>query len=115
MSRDFKSPESVSKWTQLSGFPPGVEELIIYRDKNSQTYARLVRMPVGFPGAAKLKHDFDEVVYIVQGGIVDTVTKKGYPEGHFAFFPKGLEHGPLASPVGALVIEFRHYTAESKK
>ena len=59
-----------------------------------------------------MKHDFDEVVYIIEGGVVDRLTDKAYPAKTFAFFPAGLEHGPLAAPVGALFIEFRHYKKE---
>jgi hypothetical protein len=116
MGREFKSPESVSNWKQVANLPPGAEEIILYRDEKSGTYARLLRLPPGFTGTDKaLKHDFDEVVYIIQGGIVDRLTNKAYPAGFYAFFPEGLEHGPLAAPVGALFIEFRHYTAKGKK
>jgi hypothetical protein len=116
MSREFKMPESVSGWKQVPNLPTGAEEIILYRDENSGTYARLLRLPPGFTGTDKpLKHDFDEVVYIIQGGIVDRVTNKPYPAGAFASFPEGLEHGPLAAPVGALFIEFRHYKGKAKK
>jgi hypothetical protein len=109
-SREFKSPESVSSWKQIADRATGADELILYRDENSGTYSRLIRMQPGFLGADhSLKHDFNEVVYIIQGGFIDKVTKKAYPAGHFAFFPAGTEHGPLAAPVGVFGIEFRHY------
>ena len=110
MSREFKFPESISEWKPAPHLPPGVDEIILYRDENSGTYARILRIAPGFPGGDKpLKHDFDEVVYIVQGGVVDVTTNKPYQAGMFASFPAGLEHGPLAAPVGAVFIEFRHY------
>ena len=116
MGREFKSPESVSNWKPIPNFPAGAEEIILYRDEDSGTYARLLRLAPGFTGTDKpLKHDFDEVVYIVQGGIVDRLAKKPYPAGFYAFFPEGLEHGPLDAPVGAIFIEFRHYKAKGKK
>ena len=116
MGREFKFPESVSNWTQVPNLPPGAEEIILYRDEKSGTYARILRLPPGFKGGDKpLKHDFNEVVYIAQGGIVDALTKEAYPTGYFASFPEGLEHGPLQAPVGAVFIEFRHYTAKDKK
>jgi hypothetical protein len=116
MGREFKFPESVSEWKQVSNLPAGVEEIILYRDENSGTYARMLKISPGFKGGDKpLKHDFDEVVYIVQGGIVDVLMNKPYPAGTFAFFPEGLEHGPLAAPVGALFIEFRHYKTKTQK
>ena len=115
MGREFKSPESVSDWKQVANLPPGAEEIILYRDEKSGTYARILRLPPGFKGGDKpLKHDFDEVVYIAQGGIVDAFTKTAYPTGYYANFPEGLEHGPLDAPVGAIFLEFRHYTAKDK-
>ncbi len=111
MSREFKVPESVSSWKQVANLPKGAEEIILYRDEKSGTYVRLLRLPPAFKGTDKpLKHDFNEVVYIIQGGVVDGLTNKAYPAGSFASFPEGLEHGPLLAPVGALFIEFRHYT-----
>ena len=116
MSREFKDPEKNSEWHPVRGFPPGAKETIIYRDESSGTYARLLRLDPGFKGGDKpLKHDFDEVVYIIQGGLIDQLTDKPYPAGNFASFPEGLEHGPLAAPVGAMMIEFRHYRSKSGK
>lgn len=110
MGREFKSPESVAAWKQVPNLPQGAEEIILYKDEKSGTYARILRLPPGFRGGEKaLKHDFDEVVYIAQGGIVDRLTNTPYPTGYYASFPKGLEHGPLDAPVGAIFIEFRHY------
>lgn len=116
MGREFKSPESVSNWKQVPNLPPGAEEIILYRDEKSSTYARLLRLPPGFPGTDKvLRHDFDELVYILQGGVIDRTTNVAYPAGHYAVFPEGLEHGPLAAPVGAMFIEFRHYAGKGKQ
>ena len=113
MRREFKDPESISGWQPVSGLPKGASEIILYRDEDSGTYCRLLRVEPDFPGSEKsLKHDFDEVVYIIRGGLVDSVTGEVYQAGTVAFFPKGLEHGPHTAPVGALMIEFRHYKPE---
>ena len=109
MSREFKDPESTSEWQPVSGLPQGAWEIILYREKDSGTYSRLLRIEPGFTGSEQpLKHDFDEVVYIIKGGLVDKLTGQAYPAGTFGFFPEGLEHGPHTAPVGALMIEFRH-------
>jgi hypothetical protein len=113
MRREFKDPESISGWRPVSGLPEGASEIILYRDKDSGTYCRLLRVESSFPGSEQpLKHDFDEVVYIIRGGLVDSVTGEVYPAGTVAFFRKGVEHGPHRAPVGALMIEFRHYKPE---
>jgi hypothetical protein len=113
MTREFHDPEELGEWNQVSTLPSGAEEFIIYRDESSGTYSRILRIKPGFAGTSTpLKHDFDEIVYIIEGGVVDCLTGKGYPTKTFAVFPAGMEHGPLAAPVGALLLEFRHYRAQ---
>lgn len=113
MRKEFKDPESISEWRAVSGLPKGVSELILYRDEDSGTYCRLLRVEPDFPGSKQpLRHDFDEVVYIIRGGLIDSVTGEVYRAGSVAFFPKGFEHGPHTAPVGALMIEVRHYKSE---
>jgi len=113
MRREFKDPETVSGWQPVSGLPKGASEIILYRDKDSGTYCRLLRVEPDFPGSkGALKHDFDEVVYIIKGGLVDSLTGEVYQAGTVGFFPEGLEHGPHRAPVGALMIEFRHYKSK---
>ena len=116
MSREFKDPESISEWKPVPGMPKGLWEIILHRDNESGTYSRLLRLDPEFPGSREtLRHDFDEVVYIINGGLIDSLTGKVYPAGTVAFFPEGLEHGPHTAPVGALLIEFRHFKSEIAK
>jgi hypothetical protein len=116
MSRDFKNPEGYSPWQPVPALGEGAAEILLYRDESSGTYSRMLRLPLGFPGSGKvLVHDFDEVVYIVEGGVVDCTTGKPYGPKSVAVFPAGQEHGPLAAPVGALFIEFRHYRQQPSK
>jgi len=116
MGREFKDPENISDWQPVSGLPDGAQEIILYRDDQSGTYSRLLRLMPGFTGTDQsLKHEFDEVVYIIEGGLADRLTGQPYPAGTFAFFPAGLEHGPLSAPVGALLIEFRHYKSKPSR
>jgi len=113
MSREFKDPEKIFDWQPVPGLPEGAWEIILYRDNESGTYSRLLRVEPGFTGSEKpLKHDFDEVVYIIKGGLIDRLTGQPYPAGTFGYFPAGLEHGPHTAPVGALMIEFRHYKSK---
>jgi len=114
MSREFRDPEKIFEWQPVPGLPEGAWEIILYRDNNSGTYSRLLRVEPGFIGSDQpLKHDFDEVVYIIKGGLVDRLTGQPYPAGTFGYFPAGLEHGPHTAPVGALMIEFRHYKSKT--
>lgn len=116
MSREFKDAEKISEWKQDKDLPKGVEEIVLYRDANSGTYVRLVKVAPGWRGPdMPRKHDFDEVVYIIQGGMTDRLTGKKYTAGMFASFPTGLEHGPLDAPEGTFTIEFRHYKRKVAK
>jgi hypothetical protein len=110
MTDEFKRPESVSEWKQVEGLPEGAREIILYQDSNSKTYARILRLEPGFKGGEKpLSHEFDEIVYIVEGGLINRLTGEPYPAGRFASFSAGTEHGPFDAPFGGLMIEFRHY------
>ena len=107
---EFIVPEKELDWSKVETLPDGVKECILYKDEDSGTYSRLLFFETGFKGTDKpLVHDFDEVVYIVSGGAVNPRLGCHYPAGSVAFFPAGQKHGPLDYPVGALVIEFRHY------
>lgn len=96
----------------------GASELILYRDKESGTYARLFRFPVGFGegishtgGSSGFSHDeFDEVVYILSGGLINRRLGHRYQPGCVAVFPKGTSHGPFEAPFGVLTLELRHFT-----
>ena len=60
-------------------------------------------------------HPQEQFGYIIKGGLVDKLTGQVYPAGVFGFFPEGLEHGPHTAPVGALMIEFRHYKSKPSR
>ncbi len=109
-SREFLSPEKEFEWRKVDTLPDGAKECILYEDSDLGTYSRLLTFEPGFRGTKEpLVHDFDEVVYIVSGGAVNERLGCYYPAGSVAVFPAGVKHGPLHYPVGALVIEFRHY------
>lgn len=109
-NKEFKSPEGM-QWLKVGGFSQdGIFEKIIYRDERQGTYVRLLRLDPGFQSGEKpLKHDFDEVVWVLEGYSINGISGDRNDKGMFAVFPAGLEHGPFKYPEGALFLEFRHY------
>ena len=118
---EFIEPTSKFQWADC--VPQGYEEMIFYRDEDLGTHARLVRLPVGFgegvpykEGKGGFGHDeFDEIVYIASGGLINKRLGYRYQPGTVAVFPKGTSHGPFEAPFGALTVEFRHYKKNNKK
>ena len=110
MSREFNFPVNLP-WSDVEGFErPGIKEKILYRDEKQGTYARLLKIEPGFEtGSKTLKHDFDEIVWILNGYSLNPRTGDRNDTGMFAVFPAGMEHGPFSYPEGALFLEFRHY------
>jgi quercetin dioxygenase-like cupin family protein len=102
-------PADLIQWSKDKAYSKGVYEKILYQDPATSSYVRLLRLDPGTGGSAPITHDFDEVVYVLSGGLVNTATGEAYPEGSFAFFPRGTKHGPFAAPVGCTTIEFRQY------
>lgn len=105
--REFSNPSEVLEWKMLQD---GIREAVLYVDPDSGTYCRMLKLdPGATAGKEALCHEFDEVVYIVSGGLINERLNERYESGSFASFPRLLKHGPLTAPVGALVIETRHY------
>ena len=107
---EFKDILEKGEWQTEGVKPAGGKEIILYHDEASGTHCRLLRLEPGFKGGSEpLEHDCEEVVYIISGGLVNTRLGHIYEAGTVAVFPKGVKHGPLAAPVGALTLEVRHY------
>lgn len=107
---EFVEPESVLQWQPVGALPDGAWELILYRDEETGTYARILKLDPGHKGLPKpMEHDFEEVVYNLEGEIIDDLTGKVYGPGTYAHFPAGQQHGPYSSPNGSVAIEFRYY------
>ena len=96
------------KWEKVED---KVWEKILRKDEKSGTYVRLIRVDPGFKGEKPLSHDFDELVYVLQGQVVNIKNGKIWHQGMFCHFPAGVEHGPLATDEGTLAIEFRHFSS----
>lgn len=84
-------------------------EKTIWKNEESGTYVRLVRVEPGFKGEKTLRHDFDELVYVLQGQQVNVRTGKIWHQGMLSSFPAETEHGPFSTDEGILCIEFRYY------
>ena len=107
---EFVNPRDAFEWTQDPKLPEGTMEAIFYKDEQTGTYCRFLSFPVGFKSGDKLLvHDFDEVVFVVSGALVNERLNEVYQPGTVAVFPAGVGHGPLRAPVGALGLEFRYY------
>jgi uncharacterized RmlC-like cupin family protein len=110
----FREAREILAQPVTSYAQPGATEQILYRDQTSGTYVRLLRMPPNFKsGDRPLQHDFDEVVYVLEGTWEDLTSGVRRPPGTVAVFPAGVPHGPFAYPEGALFIEVRHYKPKS--
>jgi len=109
-SRYFRPASEIPAQAVTSYDQPGATEQILYRDPTTGTYVRLLRMPPNFKsGEQPLQHDFDEIVYVLEGTWQDVTTGAQRPAGTVAVFPAGVPHGPFTYPDGALFIEVRHY------
>jgi hypothetical protein len=109
-SRYFRAARDIPAQPVTSYGQPGATEQILYRDPTSGTYVRLLRMPPNFrSGHQPLEHEFDEVVYVLEGTWEDLTSGARRGAGTVAVFPAGVLHGPFAYPEGALFVEVRHY------
>jgi hypothetical protein len=112
---EFVKAEEALAWTPIVGLPRGAWEMILYRDEESGTYARLVKLDKGFENlrGEQLVHPFDELVFMVAGETTFPKLGQSYTAGFLGLFPEGVKHGPYCSPNGSVAIEFRHYPKSS--
>lgn len=109
-AREFSAHEVVP-WMEAKGYAaPGAVEKVLYQDAHDGSYVRLIKMPRGFKsGDEPITHDFDEVIWVLEGYCVNARTGERSEVGSFAAIPAGMNHGPFLYPEGGLFIEFRHY------
>jgi hypothetical protein len=89
-----------------------VWEKVLWRDEKTGSYIRLVRADPGFEGKDALRHEFDELVYVLQGKQVNLKTGLVWRPGMYSFFPAGTDHGPFSTDEGIACLEFRYYAKE---
>ena len=95
------------KWKKAKD---GIWEKILWKDSKSGSYVRLVRSEPGSKGLNELKHECDELVYVLQGQQENTNNGKKWHQGMYSIFPAGTEHGPFSTEEGIISIEFRYYS-----
>jgi len=118
--KEFLNPLTDIQWSTEGVTQEGASACLVYRDEDSGTYCRILRFPEGFHEGrteeenrtACCFHEFDEIVYVMSGGVINRRLGYRYPVGTIAVFPAGVSHGPLEAPFGALLLEFRHYRNE---
>ncbi|MGQ9648144.1 MAG: hypothetical protein ACUVWO_16580 [Thermodesulfobacteriota bacterium] len=120
--KEFYEPLTELKWDTEGVTQAGATRTLVYRDKDSGTYCRILKFPEGF-GEGKTEeenqhaccdHDFDEIVFIATGGVINRRLGYRYHVGSISKFLKGIGHGPLEAPFGCLLVEFRHYVERDR-
>jgi hypothetical protein len=86
----------------------GIDEKVLSRDPATGDVTRLLRFAPGVRTTDTITHDFWEEVYILEGSVVDLGLDRTFTAGMYACRPPGMQHGPYASPVGALLFETRY-------
>ena len=120
--KEFFDPLSELKWDTEGVTQANSTRTLVYRDKDSGTYCRILKFPEGFSEGrtaeendhACCDHEFDEMVYVATGGVINRRLGCYYDVGAIAEFPKGVGHGPLEAPFGCLLVEFRHFVERDR-
>jgi len=107
-AREGEYPDII-KWEKVND---KVWDKVLWSDEKTGSYVRLVRGDPGFEGKETLKHEFDELVYVLQGKQTNLKTGQVWRPGMFSYFPAGTDHGPFASDEGIACIEFRFYSKD---
>jgi hypothetical protein len=104
-------------WTRCAGSVEGLYERILADDKKNGVGTRILRFEPGTDTSANGTqiHDFWEEVYILEGGIYDTVLKQNFTAGMYACRPPGMKHGPWISKEGCTTFEVRYFVSPPKK
>jgi hypothetical protein len=95
-------------WTPVEGEVPGVMEKILSRDTDGGK-TRLLKTPPGTVKKKRLKHDYWEEAFIVEGTVTDMTLNKTFGKGYYTCRPPGMEHGPFKTDTGSLVFEVHYY------
>ena len=85
---------------------------VLWLDQRTGSHVRLLRADPGSIDKETLKHDFDELVYVLHGQQTSIKTGKVWRPGTVSFFPAGTEHGPFSTQEGITCLEFRYYADE---
>jgi hypothetical protein len=106
------------KWQRLEGFEPAIEQVILgdTLDQVAKTgvRTRFVRYSPGSNTRVTFLHDYDEEVYLMQGGqeLLDGTAAEvlqRHAQGAYFVRPAGTPHGPFASEEGCVLFEIHSY------
>jgi hypothetical protein len=101
-------------WVQVAGSASagaggaGIDEKELSRDPATGDVTRLLRFAPGVRTEETIVHGFWEEVFILEGSLVDLALGRTFTAGMYACRPPGMQHGPYASPAGALLFETRY-------
>lgn len=98
-------------WAPVAGDATGaLEEIVLAGAHEAGHVTRLLRFPPGADTSPNgtLTHEVWEEVWIVSGSITDLRLGETFTAGMYACRPPGMEHGPWASPDGAVTFEVRY-------
>lgn len=105
-------------WVPVPSSAGRIEELVLADNLDAAartgSRTRLARWAAGALIDRPVIHDFHEEVFIVEGELVVGCNAEGqggeaFGPYTFACRPPGVWHGPFASPVGCVLLEFQYY------
>ncbi|MGB9627139.1 MAG: hypothetical protein ACPL6D_00640 [Thermodesulfobacteriota bacterium] len=122
-TKEWLNPLTDLKWSTEGVTERGATSALVYHDGEVGTYCRILKLPERYNEGiseeefkkALYVHDFDEVVYIISGGLLNRRLGYRYHPGMIGVFHAGVSHGPFEAPFGALLLQFRHYRKPGRK
>ena len=99
-------------WIEWEEVAEKVWVKVLWRDERTGSHVRLLRADPGSVDKEPLKHDFDELVYVLHGQQTNLNTGKICRPGTVSYYPAGTEHGPFSTEEGITSLEFRTYNNE---
>jgi anti-sigma factor ChrR (cupin superfamily) len=107
---EFHGTDEVA-WIHAEGYPDGIDEKIIAYDSEDDVCTRFLRFAPGSKTTQRLRHEYWEEVYIIEGEIHEG--NAVFSRGMYACRPPGMEHGPYYSPKGCMTFEVRYKTGRA--
>jgi len=105
---EFRSIDSLN-WEGDKFYGINAEVKSLHIDEDAGVYVRLVRTNPGFVMKGGTSPDCDRLIYIFEGGMIDTETKEVCQADMAIYIEEGDHKCHLITPVGALFWEVGHY------
>ena len=99
-------------WIEWEEVAEKVWAKVLWLDEGTGSHVRLLRADPGSIDEETLKHDFDELVYVLHGQQTNINTGVVCRPGMVSFYPAGTEHGPFSTQEGITCLEFRTYKSD---